>query len=1330
MTKFTADNLTTLTANEVATVNTLNENFNRLEIALEKTLSRDGTSPNEMNDDLDMNSFRILHLPKAVNPTEPVRKAEFDAATFGGSSNFTSIYQGILDALHTANPVEPQFGAVGDGITNDAAAIQAAVNYLEGLDGGGTLIINHPHRILSGITINSGKVNIWSPNYAGGYLYCVGAFTPVHYQIDSVAEDGAPSIENLGIFRGDSNTNSTAILMESLALLGSGEGEISGAQKGYTISGVRIDTFGETAKEITGATPADPVVITCPNHGYATGDTVSIALVEGMTELNDREYQITVINSNSFSLDGEDGVGYSTYTGAGEVTRESSGYWRKGIEIRQFPHGQIERCWIKGRGGTTTSKSGAGISLGHYSMGTQVFNNTIRGFYGGLHVDDTEFFNIPARANSTSYVYGDIVSVSTNDRYRFMCTTAGVTGGSIPAGYATARRSTEITDGTAVFVALEFQCEGVRFVENKVQACHIGFYSSITNVENTWTIENNDFDVGYSSVYIKNGYRLNIIGNTMGWNNRNLDHVDIYLERTDGADADDAYRVLANIKNNVCYRGGNLDLTVTGISYGATTTISYTKDADKKHPAANEVLFLSRVRGPTQLDDIPFKAGVVTQINDTSGTVTMLDYVSGSAINSTGYAALVGTATVTRYGRFVETGVARGIHVHENVIASRNVGVHLAALTEELTYTENVEATALNKPVYNLSTGYGTHTIRLISEHVYEDGGAIGDGVADDTQNLQAVLTDGRSLRLNPLKTYKITTRLNITEEGTGIEGNKALLYMSTGAGHFDNDDYTLRTGADAVGIYASAVNKAFVKNVVIKPTAWVDARYLKAIFFTDSEDVVIEGNECSDFSRGAGVISISDCPRALIKGNKVYDCRTRSKYESDGSTLITSATMQITGIEVDDGSSTGSIDAKIIENWVWNMTGSNAILTEPTLLNIQTDGINVKGTDGKSKGILIANNHIKNVGEGIDAFTWDSLIVNNYIERAFGAGIKIFHGAQRNHVRTNTIIESGLAAIYTGGTSSTDNNIDRNFATDNIIQYVNRAIDWYEYDGVTKFYTTAAGSTHWTTTRATTTAGIRVDYLTGALSTPGDSKAQATNWTFARNFADLGYTGSGSGANAADYWIFCEAGNNADVTTHEVEDNVVENWKTGKYLDSSNRLWIKPGKVHRIWQTANRSAYTANTSPQTMFDAKTITSGSRGEAGSFNAKPSTAYRFRMRGVFSSLSGSTNSLNFGFGGTATATYVSFEVLGRKGEGSAAAQYERTAVSLSAGQATPNDTQTTAVVKAEGIIVTNAAGTLIPQITQVTNSAAAVLDRGSYFEIWEDDNLMSVSGTFT
>jgi hypothetical protein len=59
--------------NENTAVGTLSANNTATELAMENTLSRDGTSPNQMEAVLDMNSNRVVNLPEPISNTEPVR---------------------------------------------------------------------------------------------------------------------------------------------------------------------------------------------------------------------------------------------------------------------------------------------------------------------------------------------------------------------------------------------------------------------------------------------------------------------------------------------------------------------------------------------------------------------------------------------------------------------------------------------------------------------------------------------------------------------------------------------------------------------------------------------------------------------------------------------------------------------------------------------------------------------------------------------------------------------------------------------------------------------------------------------------------------------------------------------------------------------------------------------------------------------------------------------------------------------------------------------------------------------------------------------------------
>lgn len=82
MSKIDVTNIDSLT-NEQSFITRTNANYAEIETKSDSFLSRDGTSPNQMAADLDMNTHRILNLPAAVSAGEPVRFAEFQLGTPG-----------------------------------------------------------------------------------------------------------------------------------------------------------------------------------------------------------------------------------------------------------------------------------------------------------------------------------------------------------------------------------------------------------------------------------------------------------------------------------------------------------------------------------------------------------------------------------------------------------------------------------------------------------------------------------------------------------------------------------------------------------------------------------------------------------------------------------------------------------------------------------------------------------------------------------------------------------------------------------------------------------------------------------------------------------------------------------------------------------------------------------------------------------------------------------------------------------------------------------------------------------------------------------------------
>jgi hypothetical protein len=72
--------------------------------------------------------------------------------------------------------------------------------------------------------------------------------------------------------------------------------------------------------DMTGATQANPCVITAPGHGMSNGQEVLISNVVGMTELNGNIYSITGVTTDTFNLVGINSTGFTAYSSGGEVS--------------------------------------------------------------------------------------------------------------------------------------------------------------------------------------------------------------------------------------------------------------------------------------------------------------------------------------------------------------------------------------------------------------------------------------------------------------------------------------------------------------------------------------------------------------------------------------------------------------------------------------------------------------------------------------------------------------------------------------------------------------------------------------------------------------------------------------------------------------------------------------------------------------------------------------------------------------------------------------------------------------------------------------------------
>lgn len=140
MAKLTLDDLSQLNSTAITSVN---NSWDSLVDAIENTLSRDGTAPNEMNDDLDMNSNKIYNLPEPLTDTEPLRLGDLGDVLQEGDAVIASKTQAeagasnalVMTPLRTAQQSAQIVGwnaqwsgCVGDGVTDDTVNFQAALN--------------------------------------------------------------------------------------------------------------------------------------------------------------------------------------------------------------------------------------------------------------------------------------------------------------------------------------------------------------------------------------------------------------------------------------------------------------------------------------------------------------------------------------------------------------------------------------------------------------------------------------------------------------------------------------------------------------------------------------------------------------------------------------------------------------------------------------------------------------------------------------------------------------------------------------------------------------------------------------------------------------------------------------------------------------------------------------------------------------------------------------------------------------------------------------------------------------------------------------------------
>lgn len=117
--------LTTLTSS-YGSIDSINSNFDTIETAFDNTLSRDGSSPNTMNANIDLNGFKIINSGTPTNNADLATKAYVDTNVGTAVSSAAAAATSAANAATSASNAATSATASANSATAAAASASSA----------------------------------------------------------------------------------------------------------------------------------------------------------------------------------------------------------------------------------------------------------------------------------------------------------------------------------------------------------------------------------------------------------------------------------------------------------------------------------------------------------------------------------------------------------------------------------------------------------------------------------------------------------------------------------------------------------------------------------------------------------------------------------------------------------------------------------------------------------------------------------------------------------------------------------------------------------------------------------------------------------------------------------------------------------------------------------------------------------------------------------------------------------------------------------------------------------------------------------------------------